>query len=213
MATPTDHVYDLRSASSRVDVLELDDLSVVIQPAKCSPELVGFMLSYALYPSAYLQRAASLAHDDSVLESMIAAFVAQLDRSRSTTTHATRLWGSGLLTSGMAFLDNVRVAKRAKTEAALRRADAVRAARGPGTSWALVTRQLGVSRNDSAERAPEPPTTDLRTRSPEAPDPQEESSAIGTPTAPAGICASFNGDQTPVRSLHLWVASRPAGTR
>ena len=81
-----DH-YTVRSTSNQVGVIHLDDVSVIVNPAKCSPSLVVFMLGFARSPTALRAELATFDESESIWEIMIRAFAHQLRRALSQGLH------------------------------------------------------------------------------------------------------------------------------
>lgn len=71
----------LRSASNDVGVVELGEFIVTINPAKCSPGLVVFMLGYSRNPTAFLTGLPTLEDCEDMWEAMVLAFTHQLERA------------------------------------------------------------------------------------------------------------------------------------
>jgi len=71
-------MFTVRSASNKVGVINVDDLQVMIRPAKCSADLVVFMMAYTKNPTGFSPDSSPLADDANLWEAMLRAFAHQL---------------------------------------------------------------------------------------------------------------------------------------
>jgi 5-methylcytosine-specific restriction enzyme subunit McrC len=79
--------YTLRNASNEVGVVELDRFTVTINPSKCSPGLVVFMLGFSRNPTQFPWGLPSLDNAPDVWEAMVLAYAHQLERALSLGPH------------------------------------------------------------------------------------------------------------------------------